>query len=183
MFNQASPESIIISIDVNQENIKWKNEKGIYLNKDFTTYNWGNILKQYNVNEEDVLVFFDDHQNALRRIKWIRENTNFKKIMFEDNYPTDQGDCVSIKKILSKKDYLENGVYTKFNENDFNYLASVIKEYYEFPPLYSPKHTRFGNLWTGYDTPEPLFNEPPACDTVEYKEMLDYTWICYLELN
>jgi hypothetical protein len=49
---------------------------------------------------ENSLVFFDDHQNAYKRLqqcKWF----GFKHIIFEDNYPPSQGDCYSLKKAFS----------------------------------------------------------------------------------
>ena len=66
---------------------------------------------------------------------------------------------------------------------DKNYLKSTLKTYYEYPPIYIDVMTRWNTKWEKYPTKQPLFNELPNKDTIEYEEFKDYTWICYIELN
>lgn len=93
LFKQACPSARVISFDVNISQRETTCEGVEYVDGDFSQYDWNNI-------PEKSLAFFDDHQNAYNRIQqcnWF----GIKNIMFEDNYPPQQGDCYSPKKILS----------------------------------------------------------------------------------
>ncbi|MEK6880684.1 MAG: hypothetical protein AABY22_13790, partial [Nanoarchaeota archaeon] len=163
LFKKASPNSKIISIEIYPEKIKWRNPDGIYMDKDFSEYRWNDI------NQEDTLLFFDDHIDAVERLKWIKENTNFKKIIFEDNYAIPEG-SPSLK-------------YAFDSKREIAFLTQNIKTYYEFPPIYVSEFTRWNTPWINYSTAKPLFNELPVENTILYNEMKDYTWICYVELK
>ena len=93
LFKQACPSARVISFDVDISQREITCEGVEYVDGDFSQYDWNNI-------PEKSLAFFDDHQNAYNRIQqcnWF----GIKNIMFEDNYPPQQGDCYSPKKILS----------------------------------------------------------------------------------
>ena len=97
----------------------------------------------------------------------------FKYAMFEDNYPTGQGDCYSLKQA--------------FDTDDAQYLKENLKIYYEFPPIFKTEVTRWGDKWDNYPTPSPLY--VPNGEGYEtwmalfLGEATSYTWICYVELN
>lgn len=101
MMLQACPDANIYSIDPCLFQRVYINDKVNYYTQDFNLNDWEQIDK------EDTLCFFDDHQDAylrLQQMKWM----GFKRAMFEDNYPISQGDCYSCKKILSECGLLIN---------------------------------------------------------------------------
>jgi len=182
-FEQASPESKIISIDPEPRYRVYTSKNAIYNTEDFLDIDWSWIT-----SSNDVLVFFDDHQNCLPRIKRCKE-LNFNKIIVEDNYPFQQGDCYTPKKILSNKNYIidvagQRRLYEK-NDEDFNLLESLLSVYQEMPPIFKDDVTRWGSPWDDeYPTPEPLLQHFASLLYPEfYKEKLDYTWICYMEIK
>jgi hypothetical protein len=180
-FEKASPESKIICLDPNPFYRIYNSTTAQYSTQDFSKVEWSKVL---DVNE--TLVFIDDHQNSLDRVKQC-EFFGFKKVIFEDNYPYDQGDCYSIKKILSGKDYcIDNAgsrTYHEANLNDKSFLESVIESYQEMPPIFKEEYTRWKNKWE-YETPDSILLKEELDLFPEFiKETLDYTWICYLELK
>ncbi len=93
LFKQACPNARIISFDVDTSQREITCEGVEYVEGDFSQYDWSDIT-------DKSLAFFDDHQNAYSRMQqcnWF----GIKNIMFEDNYPSQQGDCYSPKKIFS----------------------------------------------------------------------------------
>lgn len=93
LLEKACPNAKIISIDINLSNREYISNRAIYSDKDFSKHDRSNIT-------DKSLVFFDDHQNEYKRLqqcKWF----GFKHIIFEDNYPTNQGDCYSLKKAFA----------------------------------------------------------------------------------
>lgn len=165
-MEQAAPKSKIFSIEPLPEQIKWKSGFVSYSEPDFADWHW-DLTGQ-------TLIHFDDHQNALHRIKQMKAR-GFKYAMFEDNYPTWKGDCYSLKKCFEK-----GGV-------DASYLKQNLKVYYEFPPIFKLPLTRWGDEWSNYKTPNPLYE----VDGEGYEDWMAifvgeaqyYTWICYIELK
>ena len=180
-FEKASPNSKIISIDPYPHYRVYTSPDVTYTTDDFSTLDFKNL-----VDIKETLVFFDDHQNSLDRIKQCLD-FGFEKVIFEDNYPYDQGDCYSIKKIASGKDYCidmaGNRTYYSANLNDKEFIENNISYYQEMPPIYKEEYTRWKNKWD-YDTPDSILEKEELQKYTEFiKETLDYTWICYLELN
>jgi hypothetical protein len=179
-FEKASPESKIISIDPNPNFRVYTSDKVDYRTTDFTQQNWNDVDK------ENTLVFLDDHQNSLQRLKFAKQ-IGFKKIMVEDNYPFNQGDCYTPKKIISQKKYVidlaGNRTWYEYNQEDYNYFSTNVLRYQEFPPLFKDEKTRWGDDWTNenYETHEPLLNDIKKYVDF-FNERKDYTWICYLEI-
>ena len=165
LFEQALPDANIFSIDINLSFRKYISKDVKYLNKDFTQINWSNLDKT------NVLCFFDDHQDALPRIKYCKKN-GFKYIIFEDNYPIGQGDCVSIKQLLEK------------NGKETDYLKSVIKTHYVFPPIFKNDKNRWGVKWDIIPIKKPLLTSVDKEYLKIYKkDAHNYTWLCYVELK
>ena len=93
LLEKACPNAKLVSIDINLGNRQYISDRAFYSNKDFVEQDWSEI-------SDRSLVFFDDHQNAYKRLqqcKWF----GFKHIIFEDNYPAAQGDCYSLKKAFA----------------------------------------------------------------------------------
>jgi hypothetical protein len=179
-FEHASPTSKIISIDPNPGLRLYTSPNVDYRTTDFTQQSWTDI------EPSNTLVFLDDHQNSLQRIKFAVAN-GFKSMMVEDNYPCEQGDCYTPKKILTGEQYVidKAGDRTWFfgQPEDKKYLHDVLAVYQEFPPIYKDDFTRWGDEWKEptYVTPEPLLTDSTQYPLF-YEERKDYTWICYLEL-
>jgi hypothetical protein len=180
-FEKASPETKIFSIDPKPEHRIYTSPNVRYQTNDFLDTDWSSMSK------EDSLVFFDDHQNCMPRLKKCLK-LNFQKVIVEDNYPLSQGDCCSPKKILSNEDFIIDvaGQRTtvKKNNDDFKFFKENVSVYQEMPPIFSSPITRWGDKWNGYPTPKPLLSKSSLSKyPVFFKERLDYTWICYLELS
>ena len=109
--------------------------------------------------------------------------------MVEDNYPVQQGDCYSPKKILANKDYVidKNGKREWFSKNNENLLffKSKLNIYQEMPPIFIDEYTRWGDKWDeNYPTPEAILTQDMKSEFPSfYEERKDYTWICFLELK
>lgn len=160
-FEQACPDAKIICIDPDQSRLKYKSDKALYTLYDFNRIAWDEI----DVDREKTLCFFDDHQNALSRLPVLKKY-GFKHIMFEDNYPVGQGDCVSLKTILE----------TGGQESDV--VKEYLSHYMELPPPVKLDKTRWGDAWSNYPTPEPLITEDND-GSCYFDGAENYTWICY----
>ena len=166
-LEQACPNAKIICIEPELERISYRSNTATYTKTDFSKIDWEKKL-----DCATTLCFFDDHQNALERLK-VATPQGFKHLMFEDNYPVTRGDCVSLKTILE-----EGGAESVIAKK---YLES----YYEFPPPVKGDLTRWGDPWTNdvYPTHEPLITDQP----VGYEDYFDgyenYTWICYAKVS
>lgn len=111
LLRQACPNARIISIDLNLETREYIDDTVTYSDKDFSEHDWSAIT-------ENSMVFFDDHQNAYKRIQqcnWF----GFKHIIFEDNYPPSKGDCYSLKKAFAHAGFEPINSITATNEKSF----------------------------------------------------------------
>ena len=166
-FEKACPGAKIHSIDIALQQRKYISNNVIYHNKDFLGIDWNVIEKQ------KTICFFDDHQNAVERVKFL-ENSGFKRMIFEDNYPTGQGDCYSFKQAFDR------------DGEDAAYLRSVLKVYSELPPVFMTEKTRWGDVWSQekYPTPEPLYrNIEKDYLQIFFDEAIYYNWMCYAEIK
>ena len=204
LFEQVCPRAKLFCIEPEQERIQYRSKKAIYYTKDFSEIYWGNMPK------EDTLLFFDDHQNAFSRVITAYEY-GFRHLMFEDNYPAQQGDCYSLKKVFDGVGYSPTP-HQSFSERvipnleDAEYLREVLEIYFEMPPIIRLDKTRWGDEWgEKYPTPPSLIEDyvmpsetPHGLDPyfkflvneekneiikVHLEEFLDYTWICYVRLE
>jgi hypothetical protein len=124
-------------------------------------------------NTKETLCFFDDHQNAVDRIKSAVKR-GFKHLIFKDNYPTGQGDCISLKQSFDKDDDVSK------------FLKKHIEIYYEFPPIFKTDKSRWGDDWNelNYPTQIPIFKDLKGNEKYNlfYTEADSYTWIAYVKL-
>ena len=182
-FEKARPITQIISIDPATHMRIYTSPAVTYQTEDFLQTDWSHLPKG------DTLVFFDDHQNCIPRLKKCLE-LGFKRVIVEDNYPPSQGDCYSPKKVLSNQDYVidSNGqrIFLQKDDNDLAFFKEHVEIYQEMPPIFSSSVTRWGDIWNEENYPTPLSllpdNRKDRYETF-YSEKLDYTWICYIELR
>jgi len=164
-FEQANPDAKIFSIDIDLNQRQYISGKIEYCSTDFCRLNWDDV------NKKDTLCFFDDHVNAFERIKYVAEH-GFKYAIFEDNYPTGKGDVVSLKQKFDVVD------------SDSDYLKTIIKTYYEFPPIVALERNRWGKTWGRYPTKPAILSSVEKEEHQVYADEADnYTWLCYVELK
>lgn len=176
-LEQACPSADLISIDINLDAREYVSETATYSDLDFSEHDW-------DVDGDRTLVFFDDHQNGYRRIQqchWM----GFKHAIFDDNYPSGQGDCYSLKKAFAGSGHqahpqasrglrsaafratsrvakvLATGTHqhtrdeVRPNTSDARLLRRHLHTYYEFPPLFRQPRTRWGDTWDDETYPTP----------------------------
>lgn len=164
-FEQANPNAKIFSIDPRLDYRKYISHEVTYYNKDFFTQNWNDLDKK------NTLCFFDDHINDFERVKYLSEN-KFKYAIFEDNYPIGEG-C-------------QNTLKQKFETDgeDSDYLKSVIKTYYEFPPIIKSERNRWDKPWNTYTNPSPILSSiKKNLYQIYQDEANNYNWLAYVEFN
>jgi hypothetical protein len=178
LMRECCPDSEIVSIDINFSNLVFKDKKTTYIQKDISDIGLYDFVKKY--ESDKVLVFFDDHQDFNKRLDYLI-NCGIENVIFEDNYPFNQGDCISPKKLVEPFDFYVNQNLVKLEQKD--YLVSKIEHYEEFPPIFKDEMTRWGINWS-YITREPLLSQDFSSHyDIFYNERFDYTWICYLKLK
>ncbi|WZY95368.1 hypothetical protein YC2023_067697 [Brassica napus] len=97
---------------------------------DFGSVDWKNVLKKHGVKDLNrVLVFFDDHQNELKRIKQAQK-AGFQHLIFEDNYDTGTGDHYSLRQICDQS-YIKGGGHSCFKDSDEARIRSNRKKFWE----------------------------------------------------
>lgn len=161
LMETTLPNTIIHSVDVDLGQRQYVSSRAIYHAEDPTFESW-------DFPKGDVLAHFDDHQDAIDRIRFcVTEGIRY--IVFTDNYPYQCGDCRSLKR--------------GFEEPQANrYLHSALAVYFEFPPLLkTPKH-RNDRPWT-WPTPNPLFVDAKDLPASAVKDTTTYTWFCFAELK
>lgn len=88
------PNAQIFCLDPVLSNLQYQSSNAIYSTSDFLDYDWSSV------STLDSLCIFDDHQSALHRclhMKWW----GFKHALFEDNYPSGEGDFYSISQVIA----------------------------------------------------------------------------------
>ncbi|CAA0826922.1 Unknown protein [Striga hermonthica] len=97
---------------------------------DFGSIEWGGLMRKYGIKDRSrVLVFFDDHQNELKRLKQALK-AGFKHLVFEDNYDTGTGDHYSFRQICDQF-YVRGGGHSCFKESDEARIRHRRKKFWE----------------------------------------------------
>lgn len=171
LLENACPNATLYSIDINLAFRVYISEKAQYSNLDFSEHNWASVP----ITDRS-LVFLDDHQNSYTRLqqcKWF----GFKNVIYEDNYPSHQGDCYSIKKIFEHSGFVHpqlgtnipnemtvqvntpsgpatipvtiNDTYKNVapNEQQAALLKKNLEIYSEFPPVVKGDKTFWNDTW------------------------------------
>lgn len=177
----------IICLDPVLSRLKYRSPRATYSTTDFSR-------QSFDCDPETTVLVFDDHQNAVERVKQSREK-GFRHLLFDDNYPTvDSADCYTIKLALDEAGWhpertLKNAVKgflgrlpdaVKPNSEDARWLRSVLEIYSEMPPVVRPERTRWGTEMPA--TVEALF-APEDAPELFRTEADAYTWMCYLRLR
>ncbi|KAJ4730864.1 DNA-directed RNA polymerase subunit beta [Rhynchospora pubera] len=97
---------------------------------DFGSVEWRKVLMQHGVKDfSKVLVFFDDHQNELKRLKQALK-AGFRHLIFEDNYDTGTGDHYSLRQICDQS-YVRGGGHSCFRDGDEARIRSKRKKFWD----------------------------------------------------
>ena len=176
LIRKTLPESKIISLDpINLIN------KGFKDNNKNTTYFIGNNFVDFKDldlsmhNPDDILCFFDCHQNALFRLLQCYKK-NIKNIFFNDNYPKNCGSHYTIQHILDNDDRK-----FKISKKNKDELISKIYLYKVFPNIY-PGKIKTGE---GFFDCESYFDEDNNIKKYEIfkNERNSYRWNTFVKLN
>lgn len=197
LLEQACPDAKLHCIDIDLSRVAYLSERARYFEDDFSTLYWDDLPR------DKTLLFFDDHQDAVRRVRSAKA-LGFQHLLFEDNYPASRGDCYSLKKAFAGVGFcperrptsiatrvkralgLENDGSVPASDTDAVFLRDALRCYAEFPPVFQPDLTRWGDDWNQHDypTPAPLLSEVAYDYQQIYRdEAVDYTWICYAQLE
>lgn len=170
IFEEACPGTKIIALDPNLKKREYISEEVEYTDLDFSEHEW-------QIDRDKALVFFDDHQNALIRLSQAAK-FGFRYLLFDDNYPEYRGDRhLTLAACLTNR--REEGYDIPSNAREF--LRSVIKTYYVFPPIYS-----YGFPVTqekSFINETPLFQDCSDPNDVLFRDMKSYRWTTFVELN
>ncbi|CAI9114166.1 OLC1v1014825C1 [Oldenlandia corymbosa var. corymbosa] len=97
---------------------------------DFGSIDWGSVMKKHGIKDlTRVLVFFDDHQNELKRLKQAIK-AGFRHLVFEDNYDTGTGDHYSFRQICDQF-YIRGGGHSCFRDSDEARMRTRRKKIWE----------------------------------------------------
>lgn len=165
LIRKTIPDCELICIEPNLHLIEHKDSSANYYSTDLLTLNLSETFLKY--KSDEILIFFDDHQDFHHRIQFLIENEIYN-ILFEDNYPSGIGDCVSPKKIMTDTDKI---TFKKF-----------IDDYEEFPPIYKPTLTGWGESTNNYNYLDALL-EIPSDNSIFWEEKNHYYWLCYVKLK
>jgi hypothetical protein len=166
------------------ERIIYKSQNIDYRRKDFNDHDW---TKELGDDCKNTLVFIDDHQNNYLRLKHAHKH-NIPHVIFEDNYPTTQGDVLSLKKILSNDYHILDVPYNGRTKHEIpsNYKTDVLEmcNYTECPPIYLDTNiTRWGDNFSDHNCKTPLYTDNEPWLNEFKKNQLDYTFIAYVKVN
>ncbi|PNT70567.1 hypothetical protein BRADI_2g13630v3 [Brachypodium distachyon] len=97
---------------------------------DFGSVDWEKLLRKHGISDPSrVLVFFDDHQSELKRLKQALK-AGFRHLIFEDNYDTGTGDHYSLRQICDQS-HIRGGGHSCFWDSDEARLRSKRKKFWE----------------------------------------------------
>ncbi|ONK79264.1 uncharacterized protein A4U43_C01F4610 [Asparagus officinalis] len=140
VLRQAMPETRIISITPRHPE-KYLKKGPAYVDgnctyfagKDFVDFgsmDWKSVLKKHGISDlSRVVIFFDDHQNELKRLKQALK-AGFQHLIFEDNYDTGTGDHYSLRQICDQF-YIRGGGHSCFRDSDEARIRMKREKFYE----------------------------------------------------
>jgi len=120
LIEKALPDAEILSIDINLNQREYISSNAKYSNLDFKYQDFSKI-------PDNTLVFFDDHQPHLDRIKQSKF-FGIKDIILEDNYPPGYGDFPTIKYTYSNKDFNHALTFLNIVKTTYLLFAQFIKK-------------------------------------------------------
>ncbi len=174
LIENTLPNAKIISLDPNLKKQRYISKNAKYIKKDFGLLNWDKIPK------EKTLIIFDDHQNALKRVKQAKK-FGFKHLIFDDNNPPSYrignalGDFYSIKKILAESGHFPNMNFkTKISKTlwalkytrSLTMLKQTVKDFKDIPANKKDREYLLNLLDIYYEFP-PLFSKDYKLKSIE----------------
>jgi hypothetical protein len=118
----------------------------------------------------------------------IFKDINFKKIL-KGNFLLFS---YYLKKLMDKnytKELFKHNFYIDdvlANKNHFKMIDKIINSYYEFPPIFKTKCTRWNDCWDdiNYPTEQPILNASEKNNFKSaFSEAKYYNWLCYVKLK
>lgn len=140
VLRQAMPDTRIVSLSPRHPEKYLKKGPAYvdgnctyYAGKDFVDFgsvDWSKVMKEHGIKDlSRVLIFFDDHQNELKRIEQALK-AGFRHLVFEDNYDTGTGDHYSLRQICDQF-YIRGGGHSCFKDSDEARIRSRRKKFWE----------------------------------------------------
>jgi hypothetical protein len=124
LIETTLPHAKIISFDTSLSRLQYVSSKVTYRESDFQFYDWSRV------DLKNSLIFFDDHQNSFSRIL-LANFFGFKKLVFEDNYPANEGDFYSLNHLLSGSGFPDIQLSQKYRKS----LRTKFKRAWYLPVL------------------------------------------------
>lgn len=189
IIRQALPHAKIISLSPEQpsikvDNVEYRTGKKF---KDFGMINWN----ESDVDVENAVVVFDDHQSADVRIFEQGKKAGFKRFVYDDNYAYLEGDNLSMKWLceINGKHSWPGFVKRNFgrrNESQTwdqhmvhaNKLKDQVKYYVEFPPVMAKRKFSSPALVEN----RKLFEQMVGPISKQLLQFGVYAYICYVEM-
>ena len=185
LIEMACPNARIISIDINLNIQQYKSKNTTYSKIDFNNNDWTEILGKEVC--KNTVAFIDDHQDNYERLKHGFKH-NIGHMIFEDNYPTPQGDVLSLKKIFSANYHIidSQGIRTRHEiPEEYKNNVKNMCDYFECPPIYLDTNiTRWKDTFTEHNCKEPIFTSVEE-EIIEIykKDQLNYNYMGVVKLK
>lgn len=188
LISEISPRSRVISVSADMNNnsyirISFKRE---YKLDNFINIDWTKELGSDFCN--NTLVITTGNEDVYSIVCHAFHH-NIPHLMFTNNYPTTQGNCLTLKKILSNKYHITRTNNT--HEGHFHSIPCIYKsnvinmyDYYEFPPIYLDcKITRWNDYFKEHNCKLPIFEREEDYLHLFIKTQLCYTFICFIKMT
>ncbi|KAK1265434.1 hypothetical protein QJS04_geneDACA019401 [Acorus gramineus] len=158
VLRQAMPDKPIISLSPRHPEKYLKKGPAYvdgnctyYAGKDFVDFgsmDWASVMKRHGIQDlSRVVVFFDDHQNELKRLKQALK-AGFHNLVFEDNYDTGTGDHYSLRQICDQF-YIRGGGHSCFGDSDEARIRAKRKKFWEKAVNIEELCGKGGEAWWG----------------------------------
>ncbi|KAK1285045.1 hypothetical protein QJS10_CPB20g00654 [Acorus calamus] len=158
VLRQAMPDKPIISLSPRHPEKYLKKGPAYvdgnctyYAGKDFMDFgsmDWASVMKRHGIKDPSrVIIFFDDHQNELKRLKQALK-AGFHNLVFEDNYDTGTGDHYSLRQICDQF-YIRGGGHSCFGDSDEARIRAKRKKFWEKAVDIEELCGKDGEAWWG----------------------------------
>jgi hypothetical protein len=170
IIESAAPQATVYCFDPRPDRRLYSSQRARYVVDDFSRFDWSQV------DTGQAVLFCDDHQNSYERLKagaWF----GFRHYIFEDNFPTEEGDCYSVRQILAGSGHPHVQMSRKYagrpkqvlkrlliepllarigaqqalvvppNTADAANLRRRLSRHEEFPPVVRQETTHWGTSW------------------------------------